>query len=290
MSLKYEISQDETFKKLNDRNVKDLYWLLFSNCPINNNHPELENIPFFPEEIMEEWKLDSTDYFLKLDERPDELNHFLNRPKNKRLGFYAEALLSFFFQTYSKVELLFQNYQIIENKKTLGEVDFVIKWKDRVLHIECAVKFYLCVHSKDINNLHNWIGPACKDDLGRKIAKVKEHQLPIISSLKHDDLLSFYEIESYLFLKGKLFVNQKVSCQWVSSSSLGEYAYLHTINDLNLNLLIKPFWLSIQSENTQSEYVSEFKKEALYKRAELVMKKELTPFFVVPKDWPFLDS
>lgn len=290
MNEENDISQDEIFKRINDRNVKDLYWLLFSKCPINNNHPELERIPFFPEEVLEEWKLYSTDYFLKLNERPNELNKFLSRPKNKRLGFYAEALLSFFFQTYSEIELLLQNYQIIENKKTLGEVDFVIKWKERVFHIECAVKFYLCVHSKDINDLHNWIGPACKDDLGRKMEKVKEHQLPIISSLQYDNLLNPYEIESFLFLKGKLFVNQEVSCVWVNSNLLGDYVYLHTIDSLNLDLLTKPFWLSIQCESSQSENATVFSKGALLKRAELVMKSGSTPFFIVPEDWPFLDS
>ena len=101
MKSENHISLDETFKRLNNRNVKDLYWLLFSRCPINNNHPDLSEIPFFPTEIVEEWKQNTVDYFLNLDKEAAVLTHFLKRPKNSRLGFYAEALLSFFFQNPS---------------------------------------------------------------------------------------------------------------------------------------------------------------------------------------------
>jgi hypothetical protein len=284
------MENDVIFKKVKDRNVKDLYWLLFSKCPINNDHPELEQIPFFPNDILEDWELNGNDYFLELDQRPNDLHQFLKRPKNKRLGFYAEALLSFFFQTFPEVELLLQNYQIIENKKTLGEIDFVIKWKKRVLHIECAVKFYLCVHSKDINDLHNWIGPACKDDLGRKIRKVKDHQLPMIDSPIFKDVLNCNEIESFLFLKGKLYVNKNVRCDWVNNELLGKYYYSNDIGEQDrdsLKLLIKPFWMSIHSEIKLGKNVSDFNRNTLLNRAELIMKSEMQPFFIAPEGWPF---
>jgi hypothetical protein len=288
MDFRKKILIDETFEKLKDRNVKDLYWLLFSGCPINQNHPVLEKIPFFPEDILEDWRLGSSEYFMKLDQKPGELRHFLDRPKNKRLGFYAEALLSFFFQTFSPIELLLQNYQIIDNKKTLGEVDFIIKWNNRVIHIECAVKFYLCNHSKDVNDLHSWIGPACKDDLGRKIEKVKEQQLPMIHSSKMSSELSSDEVESYLFLKGKLFVNQEISCDWINNEMIGKYNMLNEINNSDgLHLLTKPYWMSIMIEKTPSDQSTFFSEENLRKRAELVMKTGSNPFFIVPKNWPF---
>ena len=288
MNSKHNITIDETFHKLKDRSVKDLYWMLFSKCPINQNHPLLEKIPFFPVYIIEEWRRSSIDFFIRLDQRPEELHQFLNRPKNKRLGFYAEALLSFFFQTFSEVELLLQNYQVIDNKRTLGELDFIFKWKNRVIHIECAVKYYLCDHSKDVNDLHSWIGPACKDDLGRKIEKVKEQQLPMINTSKLSGELSSFEIESFLFLKGKLFVHQETSSEWINTDLLGYYYRLDEINvSDDFYFPPKPYWMSNMLEESPSNESVLSKVDILRKRAELAMKPGSKPFFIVPNNWPF---
>lgn len=291
MNDENDIDHDDIYLKLHDRSVKDLYWLLFSKCPINNRHPELSEVPFFPFEILNEWRTIGCDYFLNLDRYPNDLHEFLKRPKNSRLGFYAEGLLSFFFQTFSGIELLIQNHQIIHKKKTLGEVDFIIRWKERVLHIECAIKFYLFDHSKSINDLHSWVGPACKDDLGRKIKKVREHQLPMINSSKCIDILGLNNIESYLFLKGKLFVNQEVSCDWLSTNLLGRYYFIKNIREHSgLKVLIKPFWMSNQSETNIGTNEKNFDTKYLLKRAELVQEKGAKPFFIAPNDWPFLNS
>lgn len=288
MDFENDISVDRTFKKLNDPNVKDLYWLLFSACPINNCHPMLDNIPLFPQEILEEWRLDSSAYFVKLDKNPEDLRHFLNRPKNKRLGFYAEALLSFFFQTYSKVELLLQNFQIIDDKKTLGELDFIIKWNNRVIHLECAVKFYLCNHSQNVDDLHSWIGPACKDDLGKKIIKVKEKQLPMIDSPVFRSQISQDNIESFLFLKGVMYVNQETKCDWINKDLLGHYFRLNEVDSKNeFYLLSKPYWMSSLIDKKESRQLKRFKGEDFGKRAELIVKTKSVPFFIVPKNWPF---
>lgn len=288
MDLENNLLPDETFEKLNDRNVKDLYWLLFSKCPVNQNHPVLEKIPFFPEDILEDWRLNCAIYFIELDKKPNELHLFLNRPKNKRLGFYAEALLSFFFQTFSQIELLLQNHQIIDDKRTLGELDFIIKWNKRVIHIECAVKYYLCDHLRDLNDLHSWVGPACKDDLGRKIEKVIEKQLPMINFTKLNGELSPNEVESYLFLKGKMFINQEISCKWINIESLGKYYRLSEINgSKDLYLLMKPFWMSVMTEEIVSKQSTCFREVDLRKRAELVIKTGSPPFFIVPDNWPF---
>lgn len=291
MNLENDISEDTIFNMLRNRVVKDLYWLLFSECPIKNNQRELNQIPFFPEEILEKWRKESDSYFFELDQQSQDLENFLHRPKNKRLGFYSEALLSFFFQTFPGIELLLQNYQIIEDKRTLGEVDFIIKWQDRIIHIECAVKFYLCDHSKDVQDLHSWIGPACKDDLGRKMKKVIEHQLPIIESSSFRDFFDYSNIESFIFLKGKLFVNQEVQCDWVKKSLLGQYLYLKEFkNSSELHLLSKPNWLSIHNEKDLNDATETLTDNSLLKKAELVMSSGRNPFFIVPEDWPFSDS
>lgn len=291
MNLENDINKDKIFKKLKNRAVKDLYWLLFSECPIKNNQRELKQTPFFPEEILEEWRKSANSYFFELDQQPQDLENFLDRPKNKRLGFYSEALLSFFFQNFPEIELLLQNYQIIEDKRTLGEVDFIIKWCDRIIHIECAVKFYLCDHAKDVQDLHSWIGPACKDDLGRKMKKVIEHQLPIINSSSFRDAFNYSSIESFIFLKGKLFVNQEIECNWVKKNLLGQYLYLKEHkNPRELQLLSKPNWLSINNEKYLNGAKNTLNYNSLLKKAEFFLAPGRNPVFIVPEDWPFSDS
>lgn len=273
----------KVYEKLDHQNVKDLYWLLFSECPVRQNHPILKKISFFPEEILEQWRFDSEGYFLKLDKEPNELSHFLNRTKNNRLGFYAEALLSFFFQTFPQIELLLQNHQIIQNGRTLGELDFIIKWENRVIHIECAVKYYLFDHSKNVNDLNSWIGPACKDNLGKKVKRILEQQLPIINTID----LDYDNIESYLFLKGKLFASHAVKCDWIKVELLGKYFYLNEIKDeKNLKLLTKPYWLSAMTEQQSAEHTVEFDVKIIRSRAELASKIGGKPFFIVPQNWP----
>lgn len=288
MNLGTQKDLEANILKFKNRCVKDLYWLLFSKCPINNHHPLLKDLPFFPKDVIEAWRLNSANYFIQLDQNPDELSQFLNRPKNKRLGFYAEALLSFFFQTFPDIELLFQNHQVIEQKRTIGEVDFIIKWNDRIIHLECAVKFYLYDQSKDVNDLHSWIGPACKDDLGRKMNKILQHQLPMINSLKKEEILKSHKVESYLFLRGKLFVNRHTRCNWIEAEALGKYRYLNELIDTSDYCLIpKPYWLATQIEKSFKDAGESINSESLKRRAEMVLKNGEGLLFVTPKGWPF---
>lgn len=123
-------------EQFSSHHVRSLYWLLFSPCPIKKGG--VEGIPLFPEEWIKALKLSSKSYFKQLDQEPDSLVVFLAQGNTYRLGMYAERLLCYFFSTFSETELLLHNFQIIDQKKTLGEVDFIIKWNNRTIHIELA--------------------------------------------------------------------------------------------------------------------------------------------------------
>src|SRR5690554_1938688 len=86
--------QHSIYYRLISPKVRDLYWLLFSESPL---HPSYDLSPYalFPQTVLNEWEALSTEYFLELDKNPQSINQFVDRKKNKRLGFYAEALLSF---------------------------------------------------------------------------------------------------------------------------------------------------------------------------------------------------
>src|SRR5690554_2284462 len=193
--------QLNNYHQLKNKTVRDLYWLLFSESPLSDNY-DLSPYSLFPKEILNQWQLASEEYFLALDKKHYEIENFVKRKKNKRLGFYAEALLSYFFQTFKQVELLLQNFQIIDQQKTIGEVDFIIRYNEKVIHLECAVKYYILKDLNKKNDPSQWVGPRLKDNLELKLNKIIQHQLPLGSRTEILNKINFPIDCSFLFLKG----------------------------------------------------------------------------------------
>lgn len=78
-----------------------------------------------------------------------------------RLGFYAEYLFKQIIEQNSNWDIILQNYQIKVADRTVGEVDFLIENKHRIIHLELACKFY--IENKDglligPNTNDNWVG------------------------------------------------------------------------------------------------------------------------------------
>lgn len=271
------------FRSLKDNNVKDLYWLLFKPSPIKNC-PEGFNIPLFPVEIIKEWEEQSQDYFESLKQHPSDLQHFVNRKKNYRLGFYAEALLSYFFQTFKDIQLLLQNYQISQDKQTIGEIDFVIGYKNRVFHLELAVKYYLLLPESGPNLAQNWIGPSRKDDLNKKLTKIESHQLPLGRHEKLIEVLPFsknQKIESYFLLRGQFFSHDSVECSFLNQIPL-PYYFKNEVRQENISkLLQRPDWLGSIDRSDQKENLNAIS----FSRPQMLKFTNNTIGFVVPDNW-----
>ncbi|MBB5210978.1 DUF1853 family protein [Microbulbifer hydrolyticus] len=101
----------------------------------------------------------------------------LQQLQNHRLGAYFESLWKFIFDHHPDYVLLAHNLPIRDHGKTLGELDFVVRHipDSAVEHWEVAVKFYL--HVDDY-----WVGPGLRDRLDIKLARMAEHQLPIVDT------------------------------------------------------------------------------------------------------------
>lgn len=91
------------------------------------------------------------------------------------LGAYIEALAAEAIRQGGCAELLAQNIQFFENKQTIGEIDFLLRQNGKVLHLELAAKFYLCIG--DIHNMTHWVGTNVRDSMARKHKKLTESQL-----------------------------------------------------------------------------------------------------------------
>ena len=66
-------------------------------------------------------------------------------PNNIRLGHLVEKIVSELIKLSSNYKVLYENIQVIDGKKTVGEIDFIIEeLKTKALiHVELAYKFYL---------------------------------------------------------------------------------------------------------------------------------------------------
>ena len=103
-------------------------------------------------------------------------------PSNIRLGHLAEKIFSRLIAASSNYRVLYENIQLIEDKKTIGEIDFIIEEvsSNQVTHVELAYKFYLYDPTISEEPLKNWIGPNRNDSLNEKLEKLKSKQLPIL--------------------------------------------------------------------------------------------------------------
>ncbi len=109
-----------------------------------------------------------------------ELNFQL--PTNLRLGHLAEKIVAESIKQSTNYSLLYENIQLTENKKTIGELDFLIQENSskKIVHVELAYKFYLLDLSLDSDILNCWIGPNRNDSLNEKLIKTKIKQFPLL--------------------------------------------------------------------------------------------------------------
>ena len=103
-------------------------------------------------------------------------------PLNLRLGHVVEKVVAESIRRSNNYEIIYENTQIIEEKKTIGEIDFIIKELEssQLIHMELAYKFYLYDPNISENPINNWVGPNRNDSLFAKLRKLKNKQFPLL--------------------------------------------------------------------------------------------------------------
>ncbi|MCW8125755.1 DUF1853 family protein [Microbulbifer halophilus] len=165
------------------------------------------DLPWLPHERGESL----TAYFSRTDVRErlaPELESALHRhdeqQKNTRLGAYFENLWEFAFRHHPDYELLHRNLPLRAEGRTLGELDFIVRHlpAGAMEHWEIAVKFYLQVDAE------HWVGPGLRDRLDIKLARMRDHQLPIVHRAPVDTILQRLGIRierQWTLMPGRLF-------------------------------------------------------------------------------------
>ena len=104
---------------------------------------------------------------------------------NVRLGQLVERLVGKLLRASSNFDVLHENVQVLDDRRTIGEIDFLLEEKTthEIIHLELAYKFYLFDLSISKEPINNWIGPNRNDSLIEKLEKLKTKQFPLV----HDE-------------------------------------------------------------------------------------------------------
>ena len=132
-------------------------------------------------------------------------------PTNIRLGHLAEKIVAELIKASTNYKVLYENTQIIEDKKTIGEIDFIIEEINtkQLIHMELAYKFYLFDPNLSSEPIKNWIGPNRNDSLEEKLEKLKRKQFPLLyhnCAKSKFDTIEIDEVSQAVCLLVSLFI------------------------------------------------------------------------------------
>ena len=102
-------------------------------------------------------------------------------PSNIRLGHQLEYVFQQLMDYSATYEVLLFNLPIREDKRTLGEIDFILRdtTSDQLIHVDLTYKFYL-IDPTIPEPIHRLIGPNKKDQFFDKMEKIKNKQFPLV--------------------------------------------------------------------------------------------------------------
>lgn len=150
-----------------------------------------------------------------LDQHPEALLNFLQKLKSTRLGLRFEMFIWFWLldHAYHPYELLGHSIQKIDGRKTVGELDFVLRntTTAEIEHWEIALKYYL---AEGDFSLPYWYGLNRSDTLSRKLNHFTQKQF------QFEDALGQNIQRRFCILKGQLYLPEFSLCSplpdWVN--------------------------------------------------------------------------
>lgn len=243
---------------LKERFNKDLHWL-FDSAPLMD-----KSLLDFSRPSFLQPQFDSK-------EVKTELYDFIVGKNLKMLGPYFEGLWQFYLENSNDTELIDQNLQVINDKQTLGEFDFI--YFDRTnkshIHLEVSIKYYLGVPGLnnalgEVSEMSAWIGPNKNDRLDKKFYKLKDHQSKLSEAEVAKEILlarGVSEVQSQVCLLGYLFYPYEQAMSppenSFSAHNRGTWISLTEFSKSRLNkyfwkIIEKPFWLSQPYEDRNS--------------------------------------
>lgn len=174
------------------------------------------------------------------DVRPDSFQPEA-LPQNIRLGHQVEHVFKQLIDHSDHYDILVYNLPIRQEKRTLGEIDFILKDNstEQLIHVELTYKFYI-IDPEITDPIHRLIGPNRRDTFFLKKEKIKNVQFPLLHS--EEGAKALYELgidhhkalEHQCCFKAQLFVPyQKETVLPVIFDKACISGYWLRLNDLN---------------------------------------------------------
>jgi hypothetical protein len=183
--------------------------------------------------------------------------------ENLMLGKRVEEFFKLQVQTTDSYEIIIENIQIQKNKRTIGELDFILKENTNGLlkHVEVSYKFYLFDPTIAGSEIEKWIGPNRNDDLLKKITKLSNHQFPLLYTNEATNQLGIYtnEIQQEVFFKAQLYIPYHLALkgfEFINTKAIrGTYIsykdfIISAFREQELFIPKKQDWLISPKENT----------------------------------------
>jgi hypothetical protein len=153
--------------------------------------------------------------------------HFLELRKNQRrlwrLGLEFEDAIHALLKSHPKISHVERGIECFPT----GELDFLITLEDEPqfrLHIETAVKYYLCLDHGGSKDANRFVGASLQDSLGKKISKLENEQLRRFQD--QPQLRSLIPLDEDTIVESTPWVNGMLFYSWIpedgSLSALGD--------------------------------------------------------------------
>lgn len=296
----------------------DLIWaassvdmMSFNNIPAAQGLTSIANS--LASTVLQQW--------LHGNDHKTALLRLIEARKPRRLGIYFEVLWQYILEHHPDYELVTRNLPIASNKRTLGEMDFIYfcKNRQRYIHLETAVKFYLGLPAENGENQmvwSNWLGPGCIDRLDIKLDKMLNKQTRLSTTPDGLATLKQKGIDNALqeiCLKGYFFYPYNTDCQppeqsherhsrgfWLTESQIPTLPY-----EANWHIMKKEEWLSsvtlaaeqplfnrqqLKESVTNCLAIHKFPLMLAYMQETKDGYKEEIRFFITPDNWPQLEA
>jgi len=249
-----------------------------------------------------------------LEKKSKLIESIFENAKNT-VGDYFERLVYLWLELQPQYTNIEQHIKVFENKRTIGELDFLLSddLQNLTLHLEVAIKYYLLTEK---NGERQFIGPNSKDTFLKKFNKLNQKQLKLPQSPFAETVLTNRPkpIVSRGLLKGCLFypsnsdwrapasiyssINAKHTKGWWTS--IDKLNLPQTSPDSHWIVLKKPFWLALPDVNQTQIFthheIKNILEEHFSKLAHPVFLAEVMQIqnkwleqsrgFVVNKNWP----
>lgn len=242
--------------------------------------------------------LETIQWLEGIDKDDTSLRLFIEGNNARKLGWYAEQLMSFFFKNNPLYRLLGNNIQLFDGKTTIGEIDFIIEdiRSKEIFQLELATKFYLYY---DLNE-PIFIGPNSHDNFDRKFYHLTEKQLKPKESNEIIQITGNRKIDFQVpLMKGILFypLNQQKIDTYFSyinpNHQRGWYTNLSGLlssKDINeLYATTKLDWLSMSAKKRISRDKFQAYFSVLFEeghRAVMVKNNKDERGLIIPDSWP----